>query len=346
MNRMHSKPKAVGRVKMAREGSVKYLTKARIDKNDEFYTILADIERELRHYKRHFTNKVVFCNCDDPNESNFAKFFSMNFEHFRLKKLIVTHYKDANLFTREPPYKLEYTGAKKGKRMPESDDFIKAMIGTGDFRSSECIELLKQADIVVTNPPFSLFREYVAQLEEYGKKFLIVANWNAITYKEMFKLIKENRIWIGINSNRNFSGFIIPKHYPLHGTEARIDGDGNRVVSTNNTCWFTNLDIAKRHEELILYKKYNKAEYPTYDNYKAIEVSRTKDIPLDYEGAMGVPITFMDKYNPEQFEILWTTDRGGDGMLDHLKKPHDRFDAPVLNGVGLYKRIFIRHRRT
>jgi Adenine-specific methyltransferase EcoRI len=288
-----------GVVKPARQGSVKYFHAAKSEKNDEFYTILSDIEKELKHYKRHFKDRVVFCNCDDPKESNFVKFFSMNFEHFGLKKLVATHYKGANLFTREPPYKLEYTGTKRGKRLPDPNDFLKAMIGTGDFRSAECIELLKQAHIVVTNPPFSLFREYVAQLEEYGKKFLIVANWSAVTYKEVFKLIKENKIWIGMNSNRNFSGFIVPKYYPLRGTEARIDEHGNRIVSSNNTCWFTNLDIAKRHEDLVLYKTYNPAEYPKYDNYDAIEVSNTKEIPMDYAGVMGVPVTFLDKHNPE-----------------------------------------------
>ena len=291
-NRLASR---TGRVKTAREGAVKYMHKARNEKNDEFYTILADIEKELKHYKKHFENKVVLCNCDDPKESNFVKFFSMNFEHFGLKKLIATHFKDADLFTREPPYKLEYTGAKKGKRLPDPTDFLKAMIGTGDFRSAECIELLEQADIVVTNPPFSLFREYMAQLEEYGKKYLIVANWNAVTYKETFKLIKENRFWLGINSNRNFSGFIVPKHYSLHGTEARVDENGNRIVSSNNTCWFTNMDVAKRHEDLILYKTYNRREFPKYDKYDVIEVSKTADIPMDYAGVMGVPITFLNQ---------------------------------------------------
>jgi hypothetical protein len=326
-----------GRVKMAREGAVKYLHKARNEKKDEFYTILVDIERELKHYKKHFKNKVVLCNCDDPKESNFVKFFSMNFEHVGLKKLIATHYKDADFFTREPPYKLEYTGAKKGKRLPDPTDFMKAMIGTGDFRSAECIELLEQADIVVTNPPFSLFREYVTQLEEYGKKFLIVANWNAVSYKEIFQLIKKNRIWIGINSNRNFSGFVVPKHYPLHGTEARIDEHGNRIVSSNNTCWFTNMDVTKRHEELILYKKYTKTEYPKYDNYDAIEVSKTADIPMDYDGAMGVPITFLDKYNPEQFSILGI-DRP---LVEELTGKVSRFR---LNGRELYARVVIKNK--
>ena len=330
---------------MAREGSVKYLQKAKSEKNDEFYTILADIERELRHYKHHFKNKVVLCNCDDPRESNFVKFFSMNFEQFGLKKLIATHYKDADLFTRETPYKLEYTGTKKGKRMPDPNDFMKAMIGTGDFRSPECVELLKQADIVVTNPPFSLFREYVAQLMEHGKKFLIVGNWNAITYKEFFNLIKENKIWIGINSNRNFSGFIVPKHYTLHGTEARTDEKGNRIVSTNSTCWFTNLDIEKRHEDLPLGKKYSPVEYPKYDNYYAINVNKTNDIPKDYKGAMGVPITFLDKHNPEQFENLGSDFEVKDGLLPQLVNPKwkGKIDRGYINGQRLYSRLLIRN---
>jgi hypothetical protein len=336
---------------MERKGSVKYLHKAKAEKNDEFYTILSDIERELKHYKKHFKNKVVFSNCDDPRVSNFFHYFSYNFDQLGLKQLITTCYKNQNadLFSdhnSEKAIYLEYSGNRIQNNVPNPEEIgIKHLNGDGDFRSKECIELLKKSDIVVTNPPFSLFREFVAQLIKYKKKFLIIGTWNAITYKEIFKLIKENKIWIGINSNRNFSGFIVPKHYPLSGTEARIDENGNRIVSSNNTCWFTNLDISKRHEKLILYKTYNKSEYPTYDNYKAIEVSKTKDIPMDYKGAMGVPITFMDKYNPEQFEIIWTTDRGGDGMLEEYKKKHDRFDAPVVNGVGIYKRILIKHKK-
>jgi len=324
---------------MAREGSVKYFNKAKSEKNDEFYTILADIEKELGHYEKHFKNKVVLCNCDDPRESNFVKFFSMYFEHLGLKKLIATHYKDANLFTRESPSKLEYTGAKKGNRMPDPKDFMKAMIGTGDFRSAECIELLKQADVVVTNPPFSLFREYVAQLVEHGKKFLIVGNWSVITYKGIFKLLQENRMWIGINSNRNFSGFIVPKHYALRGTEARVDENGNRIVSTNTTCWFTNLDIAKRHQDLILCKKYSASEYPKYDNYPAIEVSKTADIPMDYAGVMGVPVTFLDKYNPQQFEIIGCN-------RDVNQDPNRVYGrGSMLNGKETFKRLFIRNKQ-
>jgi len=295
---------------MPRIATNKKLQQAKNAKNDEFYTILADIERELRHYKAHFKNKKVLCNCDDPRVSNFFHYFSYNFDQLGLNKLITTCYKNQNvdMFSEhksERAIYLEYTGDKNQNNVPDPQEIgIKHLKGDGDFRSKECIELLKQADIVVTNPPFSLFREYVAQLMEYSKKFLIIGNWNAITYKEIFPLIKGNKVWIGINSNRNFSGFIVPKHYSLHGTEARIDQNGNRIVSTNNTCWFTNLDNAKRHEKLILYKKYNPKEYPTYDNYRAIEVSQTNDIPMDYEGVMGVPITFMNKYNPDQFEIL------------------------------------------
>jgi len=336
---------------MDRVGANKYLHNAKRSKNDEFYTILSDIERELKHYKSHFKNKVVFCNCDDPRVSNFFHYFSYNFEKLGLKKLITTCYKNQNrdLFSQhdtERAIYLEYEGDKNRNNVPDPEEIgIKQLKGDGDFRSKESIELLKQSDIVVTNPPFSLFREYVAQLMEYDKKFLIIGTWNVITYKEIFPLIKENKLWIGINSNRNFSGFIVPKHYPLDGTEARIDENGNRIISTNNTCWFTNLDISKRHEELILYKTYNEAEYPIYDNYKAIEVSKTQNIPIDYDGAMGVPITFMNKYNPEQFEIIWTTDRGGDGMLEEYKKKHDRYDAPVVNGKGKYKRILIKHKK-
>jgi len=327
---------------MARKGSIKYLHKAKSEKNDEFYTILSDIEKELRHYKEQFKNKIVFCNCDDPRVSNFFHYFSYNFEQLGLKKLITTCYKNQNmeLFSKHKSEKaiyLEYTGDKNQNNIPEPKEIgIKHLKGDGDFRSKECIELLKQSDIVVTNPPFSLFREYVEQLIKYNKKFLIIGNWNAISYQEIFKLIMENKIWIGINSNRNFSGFIVPKHYPLHGTEARIDENGNRIVSSNNTCWFTNLDIDKRHEELILYKTYNKAEYPKYDNYNAINVNVTKDIPCDYKGEMGVPITFIDKYNPNQFEIV--------GQMATTKVNKFNHGYPYVNRKKIYARILIKNK--
>jgi len=329
---------------MARNATNKNLTNAKNQKNDEFYTMLSDIEKELRHYKEHFKDKVVFCNCDDPRVSNFFHYFSYNFEKLGLKKLITTCYKNQNrdLFSEhisEKAISLEYNGDKNDDKVPNPEEIgIHHLNGDGDFRSQECIELLKQADIVVTNPPFSLFREYVEQLIEYNKKFLIIGTWNAITYKEIFNLIKENKLWIGENSNRNFSGFIVPKHYDLFGTEARIDENGNRIVSSNNTCWFTNLDIAKRHAELILYKKYDPEAYPTYDNYNAIEVSKTNDIPIDYNDVMGVPITFMNKYNPDQFKIL--------GLDDHrLIYPEWRGRGPDLNGKAIYRRIMIKNKK-
>ncbi|MCL2040549.1 MAG: adenine-specific methyltransferase EcoRI family protein [Bacteroidales bacterium] len=336
---------------MARNATNKNLKEAKKAKNDEFYTILSDIEKELKYYKKHFQDKVVLCNCDDPRVSNFFHYFSFNFEKLGLKKLITTCYKNQNwdLFSEhksERAIYLEYNGDKNINNLPDPEEIgIKHLIGDGDFRSKECIDLLKQVDIVVTNPPFSLFREYVAQLIEFEKKFLIIGTWNAISYKEIFKLIKENKLWIEINSNRNFSGFIVPNHYSMHGTEARIDENGNRIVSTNNTCWFTNLDNAKRHEELILYKNYTPEEYPTYKNFEAINVDKTNEIPIDYKGLMGVPITFLDKYNPDQFEILalgivgsidFTSNRKME-ILDKNGKPTGKF---TFNAKGTLYRLY------
>lgn len=282
------------------------LHSAKNAKKDEFYTQLSDIEKELKHYKEHFKGKTVLCNCDDPRVSNFFHYFSYNFEQLQLKKLIATCYKnqDADLFSKNDSEKaiyLEYTGDKNGDNTPNADEIgIKHLKGDGDFRSLECVELLKQADIVVTNPPFSLFREYVAQLIEYDKKFVIVGHQNALTYKEIFKLIKENKIWLGYGFSGGAAHFI-NKHYEDYAT-AGDHKDG--MIRVSGVVWFTNLEIKKRHEDLILYKKYTPEEYPTYDNYNAINVNVTKDIPCDYNGNMGVPITFMDKYNPEQFEII------------------------------------------
>ncbi len=289
---------------MADKPSNKNLHKAGRAKKDEFYTQLADIEKELKHYKGQFRGKVVFCNCDDPKESNFVKYFSMNFEHLGLKKLIATHYKDANLFTQEPPYKLEYSGDKNGNRMPDPNEFMTKMIGTGDFRSKECIELLREADIVVTNPPFSLFREYLTQLVEYNKKFLIIGNVNAITYKECFKLIKDNKMWLGASIHSGDREFRVPNDYPLNAVGCRVDTGGNKYIRVKGIRWFTNMDYEERHEKLVLYKKYTPKEYPIYDNYDAINIDKTADIPMDYSGIMGVPITFLDKYTPEQFEVI------------------------------------------
>ncbi len=321
-----------------KKSSNKNLHKAKDSKKDEFYTQLCDIELELKNYKNHFQDKVVYCNCDDPRVSNFFHYFSHNFEKLKLKKLIATCYKnqDIDLFSKndsERAIYLEYEGDKNGNNLPDKNEIgVKSLKGDGDFRSEECIELLKQADIVVTNPPFSLFREYVSQLVEYDKKFLIIGNINALTYKEIFKLIKENNAWLGVNMGRGISGFIVPSHYELYGTEARIDESGSRIVSTNNCLWLTNLDHKQRHEELILYKKYTPQEYPKYDNYDAINVDKTKDIPADYAGAMGVPITFLDKYNPAQFEII------------KFRKGDDEKDLSI-NGKCPYFRILIKNKK-
>jgi len=268
------------------------LNRAKKNKNDEFYTRLVDIENELKHYKNHFKDKVVYCNCDDPRVSNFYKYFSLNFHHLGLKKLITTCYRnqDINLFSQEQSekaVKLIYEGEVGDDNLPHEEHIkVTELQGDGDFRSLECINILKEADIIVTNPPFSLFRDYVSQLMNYNKKFLIIGNMNALTYKEIFPLIKNDELWLGYNSVKEF-----------------IQPDGT-IKKFGNILWYTNLDHTKRHEEIILYRRYNESDYPKYDNYNAIEVSKVANIPEDYEGIMGVPITFLNKYNPEQFEVL------------------------------------------
>lgn len=337
---------------MARAATNKSLQNAKKSKSDEFYTVLSDVEKELKHYKKHLKGKVVLCNCDDPRVSNFFHYFSYNFEKLGLKKLITTCYKNqtGDFFSRHDKEKaiyLEYEGDKNNNNVPDSEEIdIKHLEGDGDFRSQECIALLKRADIVVTNPPFSLFREYITQLIENEKKFLVIGTWNAITYRDVFKLIKENKMWIGVNSNRNFAGFIVPPHYPLHGSEARLDENGNRLVSSNNTCWYTNLDNSKRHEDLVLYKSFNEAEFPEYDNYNAIEVSQVNIIPLDYHGIMGVPITFLNKYNPDQFEIIGSDFEVKEGMLPELLKRswNGKIDRAYLGGKRMYSRLFVRRK--
>ena len=274
-------------------------------KKDEFYTQLVDIENELKHYKVHFKGKTVLCNCDDPRVSNFFHYFSYNFEQLGLKKLITTCYKNQNrdLFSNNDSERaiwLEYYGDKNGNRVPDPEEIgIHFFNGDGDFRSAECIELLKEADIVVTNPPFSLFREYVAQLISYQKKFVIIGHQNAITYKEIFPLIKDNKIWLGYGF-KGGAGHFISKY-----DDTATSGDHREgMIRVSGVNWFTNLEIQKRHEDLILYRSYSPGEYPTYENYDAINVGQTSEIPADYDGAMGVPITFLDKYNPKQFEII------------------------------------------
>ena len=337
-------------------------------KKDEFYTQLSDIEKELRYYKEQFRDKVVYCNCDDPYESNFFKYFAASFNALKLKKLIVTSYVQSPITGGQIPL-VEIEGLKPEGKEPfrieinEVKDFnndgavslediewllkhdaniATPLEGDGDFRSEECINLLKQVDVVVTNPPFSLFREYVAQLIEYDKKFLIIGNKNAITYKEIFKLIKENKLWTGMMPMGYDMLFVVPDEYVKRMVEGGKVGSQYKVIDgevygRSPSIWFTNLDTKKRHEELILYKKYTPEEFPKYDNYDAINVDKVSDIPTDYNGAIGVPITFMDKYNPEQFEIV-----GIDRYVEDNPNYGKRF---TMNGKEIYARILIKHKK-
>lgn len=326
-------------------------------KKDEFYTQLTDIERELQHYWQHFAGKVVLCNCDDPYESNFFKYFALRFNQLGLKKLICTCFDgspvqgnelllDFGDFGEEPKkiaYKVEITEVKDLNAdgavdladvqylLKNDKNVISLLKQHGDFRSAECIELLKQADIVVTNPPFSLFREYIGQLMQYKRKFLIIGNVNAITYKEVFPLIKENMIWLGPSITSGDRKFNVPDNYPLNAAGCGVDTDGRKYIRVKGVRWFTNLDHNKRHEEMDLTCRYSPEEYPHYDNYDAINVDKTSDIPYNYPGAMGVPITFLDKYNPEQFEII------------KFRKGNDDKDLSI-NGKCPYFRILIRNK--
>lgn len=337
------------------------LNKAAKAKKDEFYTQLVDIEKELKHYKSQFRGKVIYCNCDDPFESNFFKYFAANFNALGLKKLVTTSYAKSPIVGGQLPL-FEVKGLKpKGKEpfkieineVPDADgdgaidlDDVKYLLkhnkntatplnGNGDFRSDECVELLKQADIVVTNPPFSLFREYVEQLMEYNKKFLVLGSQSAILYKGVFKFIKEDKLWLGYD-NGGTKWFQVPDDYHIQ-TESRIKVEnGVKYFSMGSIVWYTNLDTTKRHEELTLYKKYSPEEYPKYDNYDAIDVSKYLDIPMDYDGVMGVPITFLDKYNPNQFEIVGSN-RGVD---QDPKGIYGR--GSYLNGKETFKRLFIK----
>jgi hypothetical protein len=315
------------------------LRKASKAKQDEFYTQLSDIEKELKYYKNFFKGKTVFCNCDDPENSNFWKFFELNFEHLGFKKLIATHFE-----TDKPSYKLELMTDITGDGKIDKADITRTSLKqNGDFRSPECIEILKEADIVVTNPPFSLFREYLAQLIEHDKKFLILGNLNAIIYKEIFPLFLDNKIWLGPSIHSGDREFRVPENYIVHSASKRIDENGIQYVRVSGVRWFTNLDYKERHEDLILYKAYRESEYPKYDNYNAINVDKTKDIPVDYDGIIGVPITFMDKYNPEQFELLGIMNTGEENKgIRYKGTPHGR---PLVNGVEKYLRILIKNKK-
>lgn len=369
------------------------LLKANKDKKDEFYTQLADIELELKHYRKHFKDKVVFCNCDDPYESNFFKYFAMNFNYLGLKKLIATCYRGSPIVGEQfeqlsifdilqsedntPqrfPYKIEVTEVVDVNGdgavdltdveylLRNKNNVLTLLEGDGDFRSPECIEILKQSDIVVTNPPFSLFREFVAQLIEYQKQFLIIGNVNSIGCKEIFPLIKDNELWLGYSIHSGDREFRVPDDYPLNASGCRIDENGNKYIRVKGVRWYTNMDYIERHTDIELWKKYTPEEYPRYDNYNAINVDKTADIPEDYYDVMGVPVTFLDKYNPDQFEILgmcenldlyglktrvYTSQECKDRYFELFGKKgtYDLNASGVIDGKKVYQRILIRRKR-
>lgn len=341
-------------------------------KNDEFYTLMPDIEDELKHYKSQFRGKVVFCNCDDPFESNFFKFFASNFVHWGLKQLIATSYNKSpiagtqlSLFEVEglkpdgkQPFKIEINDVPDCNGdgaidltdvqylLKHDKNTATPLTGIGDFRSDESVELLKRADIVCTNPPFSLFREYIAQLTEYGKKFLIVGNKNSVKYNIIFKIIKENKLWLGYRNINKDMWLRVPDDVKY---EKIVDG---MKVKHIMACWLTNLETTKRHEHFAMYKKYKPETYPKYDNYDAIEVSKVTDIPLDYEGEMGVPITFIDKYNPDQFLLIGIFDDKREksdafiqGVPTYVDEQHKNYVGPVVNGKALYTRILVKNKK-
>jgi len=377
----------------SRKDAIKNLKKARRLKNDEFYTQYSDIQKEIEKYLDYnsntFRKKVVYCNCDDPFESNFFRYFALNFNRLGLKQLITASYKPSPVAnTQLELFGDDKTSKKsKGRQKVTANKFIINQVhdmdgdgefnmkdvakqlkknkhnewtplnGNGDFRSEECISLLKQSDIIVTNPPFSLFVPYVKQLLDYKKKFLIIGNINCLSYKEIFPQIRKNKIWVGNGMGRWISGFIVPKSYDLYGTEARIDEDGNRIVATNNCLWLTNLDHGRRHQPLGLmtmaenlkFSKHKeirgKKKYNKYDNYKAIEVPFTDAIPSDYKGVMGVPITFLDKYNPDQFELLGNSNVTGERehLMNNVKSASN---CTYINGKPQFARILIKLKKT
>lgn len=358
------------------------LGQARSAKQDEFYTQLDDIEKELKNYKSQLTGKTVFCNCDDPFESNFFKYFALNFNILGLKKLIATSYSKSPIAGKQLPL-LDIEGLKPEGKDPyaviinEVPDHRKRgatditdveyllkrkanvahtltgddQYAAGDFRSSECIALLKEADVVITNPPFSLFRQFVAQLVDHKKKFVIIGNVNAITYKEIFNLIQQDELWLGKSIHSGDREFRVPDHYPLEAAGSRVDQEGRKYIRVKGVRWFTNMDFESRHEDIPLYKKYSDVEYPKYHNYDAIDVSKTAEIPCDYDGPMGVPITFLDKYNPTQFEILGSSRTLGTPMSQLAEKgtfspggPRFYLQESEGNFRRLYDRLVIKRR--
>jgi hypothetical protein len=358
------------------------LSNARSAKQDEFYTQLVDIEKELKHYRVQLRGSVVLCNCDDPYESNFFRFFALNFNALGLKKLIATSYGGSNIAGGYLPL-IDMAGLKPEGKEPYAIEIVEVPdangdgaidladvewllrndantsrtlqgdgeYGPGDFRSAECVEYLKQSDVVVTNPPFSLFREYVEQIMAADKHFLVIGNVNAVTYLELFHHIKEDRMWLGVSIHSGDREFGVPADYPLNAANSRVDENGNKFIRVKGVRWFTNMDNSQRHEKLALYKQYSPDDYPTYDNFDAIEVGKVADIPVDYKDMMGVPITFLDKYNPEQFEIIGSYNNGAHGAQLGATKTVAisggktlLWNGPVVNKVPLYKRIVIKLR--
>lgn len=300
-----------------RQADHSLLDNAKTKKKDEFYTQLIDIEKEMVHYTKHFKDKIIYCNCDNPEESNFWKYFYDHFTELGLRELRATYFGEGASYCR-------YDGTQQT---------VTPLEGNGEFQSEECINILDGSDIVITNPPFSLFRAYISQLAEHNKDFLIISNINAITYKEVFPLIQANKVWLGVCFGRGISGFIVPTHYELYGTETEIQENGDRIISSNNCMWLTTLDNEKRHVPINLVKKYegNEESYPHFDNYDGINVNKTQDIPSDFMGAMGVPITFLNKYDPDQFEII------------KFRKGDDEKDLRI-NGKAPYFRILIKRK--
>lgn len=332
------------------------LAAAKSAKKDEFYTQFADIEAELKNYSNHFKGKVVYLNCDDPRVSNFFRYFSLNFEKFGLKEIIATCYKssDTESFSKSKSSSsvlLRYKGAMSAVSNHADEIQVSALEGDGDFRSSESIELLKQADIVVTNPPFSLFREFVSQLMEFDKKFVILGNMNALTYKEIFPLFESNKVWYGASIRSGDREFEVPDDYPLEASGFRVDESGKKFIRVKGVRWFTNLEYPGRHKDLILTKPYSPEEFPKYVNFDAIEVGKTSEIPFDYSGLMGVPISFIDKYNPDQFEIVGSSKNLSRPMSEIAQKGTYQQGGPrfyLPNGSGyrrMYDRIVVRNKR-
>ena len=356
-------------------GNNKALRAADAAQMNEFYTQMEDISSELKHYRKHFKDAVVLCNADDPYESNFFKYFALNFNRLQLKKLIATCYKgspfvatqlswipgleasiELNKKANKKAYKIEINEVPDVNEdgaidisdvewlLKHGNNVLTELKGDGDFRSAECLKLLEEATVVCTNPPFSLFREYISLLVEKDKKFLVIGSQNAITYKELFPLLKDNKMWLGFKSGD--MSFRVPDYYEPRETRYWEDEYGHKWRSLGNVCWFTNMDHSKRHEELDLYKKYDPQEYPIYDNYEAINVDRVAEIPRDYYGVMGVPITFLDKYNPEQFEIVNALNRyvllGEESLNEDIRSRHSH--ACNINGKAKYFRILIRRK--